>query len=522
MPVAEEEPRADPTALDVAVRKTLARRKLKYFFRESWKVLEKNDELVWNWHLEAICDHVQALIEGRISNNNLLINVPPGSSKSRIVSVCAIAWWWIDHPWFRAIYASANPRVATRDSLYCRQLITSPWYQQWFKPAWKLTGDQNAKMLYQNTEGGYRQAIGGGAGVTGDRANGLFMDDMLDAVDAESRAAHEAFATWYDQAFANRVSNIKGVRCNIGQRLHESDPAGHLLASNEWDALVIPQEFALVREKKDDPNSKLVRRKPTSIGWTDPRTTVGEAMDPVRFPESYRVSERGRLGSRGYSAQHQQDPNPAEGTIVKKAWFKWFRLPTDAQGNILPPDQVKKILGINRLVQSWDTALGEKQENDFTASFTFGETETRYMVLDLTKDRLSAPRGKAAINAQHAKWNAHAVVVEGGSSASGKAAVQTIQSESRMPIIELPVLTDKVVGLNQVAPTVEAGVVWLPENHPMIADFVESITKFPAATHDDDVDAFRIGLRYLLFGGAATGMLDYMRQQMAKKAAVET
>src|SRR5688572_27763296 len=112
-------------------RAELARRRLASFFRESWPVLEPSTTLDWNWHLEALCDHVQAVLddwrkvrrdpthEQRIKN--LAINISPGCSKSRVLSVCAVAWQWLHEPSWRVICLSANPRVAMRDSQYCRE-----------------------------------------------------------------------------------------------------------------------------------------------------------------------------------------------------------------------------------------------------------------------------------------------------------------------------------------------------------------------------------------------------------------
>lgn len=511
-----------------AVQATLARRSLADFFRLSWPVLEPATKLIWNWHLQAICDHVQALLEGRIPSNNLAITVPPGSSKSRIVSVCAPAWWWIDHPEWRAIFTSRNPRAVVRDSIYCRTLIQSKWYQESFiqtKPSedrWRLTGDQNAKQLYANTRGGFRQAIGAGSAVTGDRANGLFMDDMLDAAEGESKAAREEFITWYDQAFANRVSDMAtSTRCIIGQRLHQSDPVGHLLKSGHWELLKIRQNFELEREQGAPPDTPKVRAKPTALGWTDPRTTEGELMDPVRFPADKLAEEKTRLGTRGYAAQHGQDPYPAEGSILSRSWFKFYRTPRDASGNMLPPAQIIAALGIQRIVQAADTALGEKQANDWTADITMGETPTRIYVLDLLKAKMSAPTMKSNLIAMHAKWNAHGLVIEGGSSASGKAAAQTIKAETSLPVIELMVMHDKVVGMNAIAPTVEAGVVYLPEDQPWAMDLIESLLAFPAGANDDDCDAFRICIWYLKFGGAGMGLFEHMRR-MAAAAAPQT
>ncbi len=489
-----------------AIRAELARRSLAHFFRESWAVLEPVDELVWNWHLQAICDHTQALFEGKIPSNNLDVNVPPGSSKSRIMSVCALAWWWIDHPEFRAIHTSANPRLVVRDSIYTRQLITSPWYQETFRPRWGLTGDQNAKMLFRNTAGGFRLALGSGSAITGERAHGLFMDDMLDAAKAESRAEHESFGNWYDLAFANRLSDPRrGIRGMIGQRLHDNDPSGHVRKKMTWDRLVIRQVF----EEED------LKNEPTAIGWKDPRTKAGDLMDPVRFPQHIVDQEKRRLGSRGFSAQHQQRPAPSEGSLIKRTWLRYYKMPRDAKGTVLPPAEIIKILGITRVGVGVDTALSEKTEADNTACVAMGEAQSRFYMLDLWQEKVDAPGARAAVMAMWAKWNANVVPIEGGSSASGKATYQSIHKDTRLPVIEMPVNGDKIVALNAVAPTVEAGVIYLPEDAPWVQDFIESLVRFPTAAHDDDVDAFRIVLAFFLFGGGATGLLDFMRSKAA-------
>src|SRR6266446_8786142 len=74
---------------------------LRDFLRACWPIIEPSTPLVWNWHLDAICDHVQALLEGRLGKQNLIVLVPPGCLKSSIVSVAAPSWWWITHPSWR-------------------------------------------------------------------------------------------------------------------------------------------------------------------------------------------------------------------------------------------------------------------------------------------------------------------------------------------------------------------------------------------------------------------------------------
>lgn len=475
------------------IQSELARRSLAEFVKKSWPVLEKSEPLQWGWHLQAICDHVQALLEGRIPKNRLLINVPPGSMKSRIVSVCAPAWWWIEHADWRAIFASANPRVTIRDSVYCRQLIESAWYQESFTPDWTFAADQNAKSLYYTTKGGLRMAVSVNAAITGDRAHALFWDDLLDAKDAMSgsRQRRESVNWWYDVAYANRLANpTSGIICGICQRLHHDDPAGHVLKQGEYEHLNIPQVYEPPKSGEEKPR--------TAIGWTDPRTKPGALMFPQRFSSKFLRSEKKRLGSAMFLAQHQQRPSPMGGKIFQRKWWRFYTRPKGWES--MPKQELYKLLGITRVATGWDTALTESRANDYTSQHTIGECPDRFLVLDHWKDRLEFPDVERAIVTTQLKWGAAAVPIEGGGSASGKAAVQQIRANKRrVPALEVPNVA-KEVRAALVSPTVEAGLVYLPDDAPWVEDFIESCSAFPRGDHDDDVDSFTITLDWLLHG----------------------
>lgn len=493
-----------------AVRTALARRSLAHFVRAAWHVLEPTTAIEWNWHLQAMCDHVQALLEGRITKGNLLINVPPGSMKSLIVSVFAPAWWWLDHPEWRAIFSSANPRVTVRDSVKCRDLIESDWYRQTFTPQWSLVADQNTKTLYKTTRNGFRMAVSANAKITGDRAHALFWDDLLDATDAAStsKLARETVNYWYDQAFANRLADPRtGIRCGICQRLHDDDPAGHVLKEGAYEALVIPQVY---QPPKDGV------KVPSSIGWTDPRTKAGALMFPSRFNSVFLRAEKKRLGTQGFEAQHNQRPAPDSGIIFKSDWLtRRFKFPEHYAAMSVP--QLMAVLGIERIAVGWDTALGEKQQNDYTAFTVIGQTKNRFLVLDHGKDKRDAPGVKRWVKDIHAKWQPYAVPIEGQGSSGGKAVVQMLREDTTVPAKEVPNI-DKVIRAGKVAPSVET-MVWFPDGEPWVADLVDSLQRFPRATHDDDVDSFCITLEELVFGEVTTGLLEFYRQQAAAAAA---
>lgn len=463
------------------------------FMREAWRIVEPATPLVWGWPLQAICDHVQALMDGRLGKRNLLINVPPGSAKSTVVSVMASAWMFMRNPAWRAIYASGNGTVSTRDSMKARDIIESAWYRQRFGITWQLADDQNEKRLFKTTATGFRLATTCGAKVTGDRAHSLFVDDPLDAADAYSKPAREAILNWWDQAFANRTSDPKtGTRCVIMQRLHVEDLAGHILATDRdnWEVLVIPQEW------------EESRRTTTSLGWTDPRTVEGELMFADRFDAVSLAGERARLGSSGYAGQHQQRPSIAEGELFLRKhvqyWPKSKPLPAFAQ-----------------VVISLDCAFKPGQTSDYSACVALAQSDAGVFVLDVWRKRAAYPQLKAtAIElAQH--YGVAAVLVE--DAASGQSLIQDLQQSTALPVRPVKVDGDKLVRANIIIPTWEANRIWLPEGAAWLDDFLEELHAFPKAAHDDQVDAFVQGVRFLSQRHGA-GLMDYYRALSAERA----
>src|SRR3954447_23784662 len=98
-----------------------ARQRFGTFVKQAWPVLEPQTPFVNGMHVEAICEHLQAVAEGKIKN--LLINVPPGHAKSLLTAVLWPAWVWTSHPETRWLFSGYREDLAQRDSLKCRRLI---------------------------------------------------------------------------------------------------------------------------------------------------------------------------------------------------------------------------------------------------------------------------------------------------------------------------------------------------------------------------------------------------------------
>src|ERR1019366_3876920 len=292
----------------------LAKRKFRDFIEQAWHVVEPARALISAWHVDAIAEHLQAISEGQIKH--LLINVPPGHGKSLIVSVLWPAWQWIRNEngaQWRGLFASYNGGLATRGSGGCRTLMESPWYRDGFSPAWRLSSEQNASY-FENTNSGFRISLSVGGCGTGFRGDAIVVDDPLNASDQYSETARRESVFWWDQVMSSRLNNLEtGSKVIIMQRLHEADLSGHVLEQGTYEHLCLPSEF--------EPE----RRSVTSIGWRDPRIEPGQILFPVLYPRTVLDQARKDLGAAGYAGQHQQRPSPAEGGVLQRHWWGYWK-----------------------------------------------------------------------------------------------------------------------------------------------------------------------------------------------------
>jgi len=481
------------------VEAALAYKSLFDFFRLSWPVLETTQPLVLNWHLEALCDHVQASLEDWIAAQewktaktkatkegkrfeakmpemraqNQIFNVPPGSSKSRIVSVCAPAWMWLRWPSWKGMFLSANPRVATRDSLYCRDLVKSDWYRRAFAPSWGLRHDQDTKTLYWTTEGGSRMSGGFFAQLIGGRVDCQAVDDAHDAEQIKVDENRQKVLDRFDISIFNRVNDAEtSLRWVIGQRLATLDLPGHLMQKGSWRVFILPQEFEPSRIKKEPDLAKNEIPDETFLGFRDPRTVEGELLDPVRFPPHVLESERASLKD-DYAGQHQQRPSALEGGIWKRRWWGYW-VP---EGIDLPPVTVQLAEGSTHIcaqivlpkrrdfeLQSWDMAFGAGATSSMVVGQVWGVSRLNRFLLDQVRDHLDFTDTKAAVRALSANWPlVETKLVE--NKANGPAILSELSGEFS-GLVPVEPNGDKVTRALSEQDTLKSGFVYLP--HPQL------------------------------------------------------
>jgi hypothetical protein len=323
-------------------------------------MLEPQTPFVDGMHIRAVCAHLQAVSRGQI--RNLIVNIPPGHAKSLLSAVFWPAWVWIDRPEARWLFSSYREPLATRDSARCRRLIESDWYQQRWGDRYQLTDDQNQKSRFENTKTGYRVVVPMSSG-TGERGDYVVVDDPHSVDQAESDTARSSAVEWWNGSMATRLNDLStGHKIVIMQRLHEADLTGDLLTMGGYELLCLPAEC--------EPERPCI----TSIGWADPRKEAGELLWPEKVNRANLEDLKTTLGSYRYASQYQQRPSPAEGGMMKRHWWRYWR-PAHQE---LPPVQVRLPDGevqsipavplpaqFDQVLQSWDLAFKDLATIDY-------------------------------------------------------------------------------------------------------------------------------------------------------------
>jgi predicted phage terminase large subunit-like protein len=474
------------------VKRERARRSLAEFVKQAWPVLEPGTKLAWNWHLDAICAHLEAVSRGEITR--LLINVPPGHMKSLLVAVFWPAWQWLHNPQWRSLFATYAKELSIRDSVRCRDLIQSPWYREFFQPQWELSGDQNVKGYFANTETGFRLSLSVGGQGTGFRGDVVVFDDPMNVDEHPSQEKLASIASWWDMRMTSRLNDLEtGAFVGIMQRVHEADLAGHLLekGGEKWEHLCLPSEY--------DPG----RRGKTSI-FADPRKKRGELLFPAKFPRKVIEQAKIDLGDQ-YDAQHQQTPSAQGGGIFKRhQWRFWYPddvtapppVRTDVDGEVFLHSQ-KPLPKIHTFAQSWDLAFKGNASSDFVAGQLWGMGNGEYFLIDQVHDRLSFVETVEEFEAFCEKYPLTGTkYVE--DKANGPALISTLKS--RIGGIE-PVNPEggKEARAHACTPLIKAGKVYLPHPafFPWVNSFLNELTKFPKSKHDDRTDALTQALNKL-------------------------
>jgi predicted phage terminase large subunit-like protein len=480
------------------------------FIRQGWYVLEPV-ELEWSWHHDALCENVQGMLEEwlRIRDlkvsmranrerkvwrqrwQKLIINICPGSLKSRIVMVYAVAWMWLRFPAWTVLCLSANPENVNRDAEACRDLIVSAWFRDTFGVTWGPRDDIDSKRKFQTTAGGIRYSRGMGGKITGFHVDCILIDDPDDATDVHSEAERRRRSAKM-RALSSRLNDKRHFVCiMIQQRVHVEDATGEQLGKGGWIHAQYPTHYRAAK-RKDSPF------------FTDPRKVEGENLHPERFTPEVIAAAKLELGSQGYDAQYECDPSPADGEMFKTGWFRFFRVA--GQTDLLRPRppgcwsgdaEIVERYADGKLVLDWlavsaDCTFGSLSDTASAVSLQVigGRGPKRFVFLDRTR-AMTYPETRDQVSSLILEWSQRvrcgvSVLVE--RKANGQAVIDEL-SIVFQGLIPIDPEGGKVARAAAMSPAVESGCVYLLEGAEWVDAYIREIVAFPFGRRDDRVDS---------------------------------
>ncbi|WP_278652162.1 phage terminase large subunit [Pandoraea pnomenusa] len=491
------------TSIDPAVERAVLKAKCeqdhlffsRYFFKHRQGI-----KFRVNWHHVLIADTVQRVIDGELKN--VVINVPPGSSKTELVAINLIARGLAVNPRARFLHISYSDDLALLNSETAREIVGSDEYQA----LWPLAIADDAKskkrwnVVVDGKKAGGVYAVSLGGQITGFRAGhmaegwqgAIIIDDPLKVEDAYSK-------TNRDKANRKLLSTVKSRKANpdtpiivIMQRLAEEDPTGFIKSGKvpgDWQFIEIP---ALITDE-------YVERLPARVREM---VEVADRDDDGRFSYwPYKEPLDDLLASEKadryvFSGQYMQRPSPLGGGIIKSANFGRY--------DVLP-DLVKRMIFA-------DTAQKTAERNDYSVFQCWGLGKNgRIYLIDQIRGKWEAPElRRRAIDF----WNKHLPMgmphgaaltkMRVEDKASGTGLIQDIRESGGIPIEGIERDRDKLTRVMDVVSYIDSGYVLVPNDAPWVSDFTQECDAFtPDDTHahDDQIDPMVDAINDLLASG---------------------
>lgn len=419
-------------------------------------------------HIKLLADHLADALTK--PDYRLIVTMPPRHGKSQLVSHWFPVWCLMMAPQAKVMLCSYEADFAATWGRQVRDDLVK--HQQYLDV--KMKKDTTAANRWLTEAGGGMLSVGVGGPATGYGADILLCDDLIkNAEAADSEVMREKTWKWFNTVAYTRLEP-EGSAVVIATRWHEDDVIGRLISKMEaggekWHVVNLP---ALA--EGDDP----LGRKP------------GEALWPERYNEQTLKTIRLAIGSRDFTALHQQRPTPAGGGIFKRQWIRYYE---DMGDHYL----LHGSNGVEKRVtkdQCWrfmtaDTAFTTKSQSDYTVVQVWDVTrEGNEMILvDQWRAQEEAPVVEDVMISMQRRFEPLFLGIE--DKMSGSVALQRFKRDG-ITVKGLKADRDKV---NRAVPAsiwMENGKIYFDQNSDYLATVEAELLGFPNAKHDDIVDAF--------------------------------
>jgi predicted phage terminase large subunit-like protein len=471
--------RVDYTTLALRVVADQCRKSFFYFVQTFWDVIIK-EEPTYNWHIPFLCEELQKLSVPIVAREpkpyDLIVNIPPGTTKSTIVTIMWPVWLWTQDPSLRIITNSYSGGLSIEHATKSKDIIHSDKFRALF-PNIQIRKDKSGKQNYENTDTGYRYATSTGATITGFHAHVIINDDPVNPKQAESEQLRTQANEHTKTLSSRKVDKANTPVVTIMQRLHEEDVTGYMLKKKGENI----RHICLPAEDCNDVKPQELRTR-----------YVDGLLDPKRLNRTVLDEAKVDLGSRGYAGQYMQTPSAAGGNIIKEDWFRRisfadfralrYREPMHFFLDTAYDEKKKKtdndpsgIIAACKIKNNIYIAHAKKVYKTFPELLKF---LPEYLYANDYDDRQSTLRVEPKAN--------------------GKSVVQQLEVSTKLNVTYTPTPTDaKDVRLHAVAPKVECGRVFLVDGE-WNEEFIDEVCGFPTKVHDEYVDLLGYAINFFM------------------------
>jgi predicted phage terminase large subunit-like protein len=388
----------------------------------------------------------------------VIVNLPPRHLKSIMLSIVWTAWLLGRDPKMRIGVVSHSQSLARDLALKTRRLIESEFYRNVF-PETRLRADRQQAMDFETTQSGGRYAASFETGITGRGFNLIICDDPIAANAVRSSVERDRVNADFDGMVVSRLDNQgHDAVVIVGQRLHENDLSGFLLAKGGWKHVCLP----LVAEEKTTLQvaGRLWNRNP------------GDVLLPELWPANVVAQTRSAVGEAIFSAQYQQNSGAANGDLIKPDHIRKY--------DELPPSA-------NRCILSWDTAVKTGPNSSFTVCLVFATDGMRHYVVDVMRARLDPVQARDAALRLITQYHPKTILIEDASSGPGLA--KMLEEHHHRCVLWPTAGLSKEARLEPHLHMFWEGRVLIKSNQPWSTELANEWQRFPFSKFDDQIDA---------------------------------
>lgn len=471
--------RVEDNDLDIAqaaqqeqARRVLARRRLLPF------IIRNDPDFMVAWFHRRITNALETFSEAVANQESprIIIQMPPRAGKSEMVSRNFPAWHLGRYPDHEVIACSYGSDLARDFSRKVRGQLKDDGYHAVFPDVDLDPGSQSVDRWNIGGHAGGYVAAGVGGPITGRGMHvGIIDDYVKNWEEADSKQSREKLWNWYSSTFKSRMAPGGGIiimatRWNsddlIGRVLEEE---GDVKDGGRWLVIKLSAE---AQEDEYDEDGTLLRRK-------------GEPLHPERYDNEY--YSQFKANARIWSALYQQEPITEGGNFFVKENFKTYR-------TVERPPLDEMII-----VSTWDFAVGQNEQNDFTVGAVGGiDRNFKVWALEQVRAQWDSADTVDQIIDVYRTWKPDIWGFEHGqiSLAIGPFLNRRLVEEAiwDLDIEEAAMKTgrkDKVLRAGPLRGFIRTGhFLWPEESDWFKPGLEEEFVPFPRGTHDDRVDAW--------------------------------